>query len=202
MGSDRVYSDGGFSLRLLEIVGVSQVTRPRKVGVFDDIRTSFPRPWIPSLEEMSGLSEGQWYRSGGCPDSKHEALCTHGLQMVSHLFCCRAGGADLGFPCYACVQGRVDLDPMSGKRLLPQSLNRYPYVMNNPINFRDQLGLRVTIGDVADFLLRGFKAADRFFVAAFSIGAGAVIVAAGFYTIPIFVAEIPATFGQRGQVAC
>jgi RHS repeat-associated protein len=32
-------------------------------------------------------------------------------------------------------------DPWAGTRFFPQTLNRYAYVMNNPLNFVDSMGL-------------------------------------------------------------
>jgi hypothetical protein len=46
-------------------------------------------------------------------------------------------------------------DPLAGSVGNPQSLNRYAYVVNNPTNFRDPLGLKIT-PDPGWFLGGGF----------------------------------------------
>ncbi len=42
-----------------------------------------------------------------------------------------------------CVARWLSPDPMAGDIMNPQSLNRYAYVKNNPVNFTDPLRLNL-----------------------------------------------------------
>jgi RHS repeat-associated protein len=41
-------------------------------------------------------------------------------------------------------------DPFRGLGMVPQSLNRYPYVLNNPLLYRDPYGYWPSLGDIVD----------------------------------------------------
>jgi RHS repeat-associated protein len=88
-------------------------------------------------------NEADYYLFGG--EQTHGNTCNQNYHFAGMYRDSETGNDATQFRMYESNLGRwMSPDPVAGSILNPQSLNRYTYVLNNPVNLIDPLGLECT----------------------------------------------------------